>query len=236
MYRFAIALLVLFMFASYGEASETTPGVEKIVVFTFDDGPRPNFLAGALPFFKKEHVPVTFFVVGKSAEMRPEWLKREMNEGHEIENHTMNHPCLVQVRSNGGVCHQITTAMAINEIRQANEVINRIIGYYPHFLRPPYLAMNSVRKAEIEKALEIKVLYPAYKSINPMDYILRNPATIVSRVTKEVNSHGDGTYIIVFHEKEATLKALPELVKFFREKNYEFLRLDELAKKKDIKI
>jgi hypothetical protein len=62
-----------------------------IVALTFDDGPNPNTTPQILDILKKNNVKATFFVIGKNAERYPEIIKRIMDEGHLIGNHSYSH-------------------------------------------------------------------------------------------------------------------------------------------------
>src|SRR3990167_6424485 len=65
---------------------------KKVISLTFDDGPTPPYTNQILDILKKHGVKATFFVTGDNASIHPALLKRMMEEGHEIGNHTWNHP------------------------------------------------------------------------------------------------------------------------------------------------
>ncbi|MFT9597689.1 polysaccharide deacetylase family protein [Mesobacillus sp.] len=53
------------------------PVDEKLVAFTFDDGPDPTFTPQILDALKKYDAKATFFVIGEEAERFPEIVKRQ---------------------------------------------------------------------------------------------------------------------------------------------------------------
>ena len=65
---------------------------KKLIALTFDDGPHPKETNQVLDVLKKYNVKATFFIAGKHANWYPEPLIRASKEGHEIGNHTFNHP------------------------------------------------------------------------------------------------------------------------------------------------
>ncbi len=67
------------------------------IALTFDDGPDPNFTPAILDILKQENVTATFFVIGKNGQAYPDLLRRIVNEGHEIGNHTFTHPNLGEI-------------------------------------------------------------------------------------------------------------------------------------------
>lgn len=193
---------------------------QKVVAFSFDDGPRPQFLEKLLPFLKKEKIPATFFVIGQIASQYPECLKREIREGHEIENHTYSHPLLTKRSLNS----------AISDVKKGAEIIEKITGIRPKFLRPPYFAINSRLVSELKK-IGCHALIHGRNSIGSLDWVyVKNPEKIIIQVCGEAKKRGDLNYVIVFHENMATLKALPEIINFFRARNYQFVCLDDLAR------
>jgi peptidoglycan/xylan/chitin deacetylase (PgdA/CDA1 family) len=227
--RIALGVIIaLATLAGYPAEKALRP---KIVAFTFDDGPRPEFLLRALPYFAKENISVTFFVIGGKANKYPEWIKREFREGHEIENHTMNHVCLAKPSPKWAACQNISSEQAIAEVKRAMEVIERLTGYRTQFVRPPHFAMTRERKREIESALNVRVLEHGSASIGSLDWVYRNPEKIFNQVANTVKARGEGPYVVVFHENDVTLEALPLIIKFFRSRGYEFVRLDEFVKR-----
>ena len=66
------------------------------VALTFDDGPSV-YTEGLLDILQEHEVQVTFFILGQSARIQSETVSRMFAEGHQIGNHTWNHPNLTQL-------------------------------------------------------------------------------------------------------------------------------------------
>ncbi len=64
---------------------------DHTLMLTFDDGPDPTWTPQVLDILAQNHIPATFFVVGKNVAMHPELLKRIVREGHMVGNHTVSH-------------------------------------------------------------------------------------------------------------------------------------------------
>ena len=101
-------------------------------VLTFDDGPHPNTTPHILDILKKRNLKATFFVLGLQAKKYPEIIKRIHDEGHIVGNHTYGHKDLTKLKP-----AQIKT-----EIENTNNLIEKITGEKPKFIRPPYGAVN----------------------------------------------------------------------------------------------
>src|SRR5207248_5625963 len=72
-----------------------------LIALTFDDGPDPVWTPRILDILKQENVPATFFIIGEYGQASPDLLRRIVNEGHDIGNHTYTHPNLGE--SSGGI-------------------------------------------------------------------------------------------------------------------------------------
>jgi len=66
------------------------------IALTFDDGPDPRWTPRIMDILKQENVPATFFIIGKNGQAYPDLVRRMVNEGHEVGNHTFTHPNLVK--------------------------------------------------------------------------------------------------------------------------------------------
>ncbi|NOT78846.1 MAG: polysaccharide deacetylase family protein [Bacteriovoracaceae bacterium] len=64
------------------------------IVLTFDDGPTPGVTDKILDTLKENNVKATFFVIAEKAKDQPELMKRILNEGHIVANHSLSHHAL----------------------------------------------------------------------------------------------------------------------------------------------
>lgn len=109
------------------------------IALTFDDGPDLVYTPQILNKLKNYGVKATFFLLGENAERYPNMVKRIVQEGHIVGNHTYNHPNLLKVSDEE---YQ-------NQIRKTEEILRKLIGYDPKFIRPPYgiITENQLRWA-----------------------------------------------------------------------------------------
>ncbi|MGZ3789132.1 MAG: polysaccharide deacetylase family protein, partial [Bacteriovorax sp.] len=61
------------------------------IILTFDDGPNPGVTNKVLDILLEHNIKATFFVIGKNAQEHPELMKRIVDEGHIVGNHSMTH-------------------------------------------------------------------------------------------------------------------------------------------------
>ena len=92
----SLIIVLSFKTAIYGYEEEVFvkngPRDKKVIALTFDDGPHPKETNQVLDVLKKYDVKATFFIAGKHANWYSKPLIRANEEGHEIGNHTFNHP------------------------------------------------------------------------------------------------------------------------------------------------
>lgn len=70
---------------------------EKVLYLTFDCGYENGNTGAILDALKKHNAPATFFVVGHYLESAPDLVKRMVEEGHIVGNHTYHHPDMSKI-------------------------------------------------------------------------------------------------------------------------------------------
>jgi peptidoglycan-N-acetylglucosamine deacetylase len=197
----------------------------KQILLTFDDGPSEKYTPQILDILKKENIHATFFVVGINAENNLKLVKRLYDEGHEIGNHTFLHPNLAEVS-------QDRVEFELNATRR---LIESVTGHSTVLFRPPYNADSEPENMqEIIPIIEAKKhnYYTVGESIDPEDWEPNVTAdTIMERIIDEQNLGS----IILLHDaggdRSQTVKALPEIIKYYRDKGYTFVTVSSLLGK-----
>ena len=180
----------------------------KKVAITFDDGPNPVYTPKLLDGLKERDVKATFFVIGEEAELYPEIIERMAKEGHEIGNHTYSHVNLC--------C--LDYEEIEYEVNKTNQVIEKITGEYPVYIRPPF---GSWSKELGDKTGMIEVLW----DIDPKDWDTSNTGTVITRVLKNV----DDRNIILFHDaSQSSVDAALAVIDELKERGYAFVGVDEI--------
>ena len=195
------------------EQSENTGTQEyteplKKVALTFDDGPNPVYTPELLDGLEKRNVKATFFLLGEAVEDYPDIAKRIYEDGHLIGNHTYDHVNL------GNLCENA----ACEQVRKTNEIIERVTGYYPEYVRPPF----GEWKENIDNDVTmIKVLW----NVDPLDWATGNADAVVERV---VGKCEDNDIILMHDASESSVKAALRIIDILTKKGYEFVTVDQL--------
>lgn len=106
------------------------------VSLTFDsDGSSAGNAAAYLDILRKHGIHATFFLTGNFASAHPDLVRRMLAEGHEVGNHTVDHPDLVKPpRTDAFICTELT---------QAERMIVAAGGHTSRpFFRPPNGSYN----------------------------------------------------------------------------------------------
>jgi cellulose synthase/poly-beta-1,6-N-acetylglucosamine synthase-like glycosyltransferase/peptidoglycan/xylan/chitin deacetylase (PgdA/CDA1 family)/spore germination protein YaaH len=201
----------------------------KKVVLTFDDGPDAEFTPRILDILKREKVPAAFFVVGSMAEKNIQILRREYNEGYEIGNHTFFHPDISAV----------SIQRVHLELNATRKLIESVTGRSTILFRPPFNAdaepqtlAEVIPVAESRKQSYINI----GESIDPWDW---QPGVTADSIVARAIRQKDLGSMILLHDaggetREETVKALPEIIHYFKSHGYEFTTIAAvLGKTKD---
>ncbi|WP_343695441.1 polysaccharide deacetylase family protein [Flavobacterium sp.] len=202
--------------------------VKKQVILTFDDGPDPVYTPEILDILKKEKVPAVFFVIGIQAENNIPILQRIYKEGHEIGNHTFTHPNIALV----------SPERAAKEMETTRLLIEAITGKSTVLFRAPYNAdAEPTTEAELKPIALSKAqnYYSVGESIDPNDWEKGVSAdSVYIRTVQQYEANPDKG-IILLHDaggnRQATVDALPRIIKYFKSKNVEFTTVYHLLGK-----
>ncbi|OTN77513.1 polysaccharide deacetylase family sporulation protein PdaB [Enterococcus sp. 8G7_MSG3316] len=187
---------------------EAIPDNQKMIAFTFDDGPDPNNTLRLLEMLAKEDVPATFFLIGQNVEMYPNIVKAIAKAGHEIGNHSYNHRDLTT----------LSQEEMVNEITKTDQAIENITGKRPKYFRPPYGSVNQTVADAVNRPI-------IQWSVDSEDWQSKNTSLIIERVTASAT---EGAIVLLHDIHQTTVDAVPELIKQLKESGYTFVTLDTL--------
>ncbi|KAA0746712.1 polysaccharide deacetylase [Bacillus sp. BF2-3] len=185
--------------------------VGKVVYLTFDDG--PSELTGKfLDVLKEQNVASTFFMQGSNLQNTgfQENVKRAVKEGHYIGAHSMTH--------NSDKLYK--KGQFVPEMKETLDLIHDITGTTPKLVRPPYGSAPGLKGEEIRNQIVEAGMKVWDWTIDSNDWKLKdNPQQIIEDVKRTTT---EDVEVVLMHEKPQTLQALPEIIKFYKERGYEF--------------
>jgi cellulose synthase/poly-beta-1,6-N-acetylglucosamine synthase-like glycosyltransferase/peptidoglycan/xylan/chitin deacetylase (PgdA/CDA1 family) len=192
-------------FAEFPTLYHQGAGGEHQVAITFDDGPDPRWTPKILDILKAANVKAAFFLVGVNAERYPGLVRRIVDEGHEIGNHTYYHPNLA-------LCWPEHIRLELNATQLLLETIT---GRATTLFRPPYAADTGPTQlselAPLKIAEELNYLV-VLENIDPQDWAKPGADIILRRIKQQRH---DGSVILLHDaggDRSQTVEALPRIL------------------------
>jgi peptidoglycan/xylan/chitin deacetylase (PgdA/CDA1 family) len=184
----------------------------RAVALTFDDGPWPVHTERILKILHRLHVKATFFMVGNEVERYPDLVRRVKRAGHEIGNHSFDHPI-------DPALADMTETHVIAEMHDTNVQLADD-GVHPTLFRPPGGSYDDFVVDEARRQGMRVVIW----SVDPQDWrASRTRKDIVKKVLKQVEAGS----IILLHDgggdADHTIAALPDLIRGIRKKGLRFV-------------
>ncbi len=99
----------------------------KKVYLTFDSGYEAGYTEKILEVLKQNNVKATFFITAHYVNTQPDLVKRMIDEGHIVGNHTVNHKSMPS----------LTNEQIKQEVMNLHTTIYEKFGYEMKYMRPP---------------------------------------------------------------------------------------------------
>ncbi|KAB3532834.1 polysaccharide deacetylase family protein [Alkaliphilus serpentinus] len=182
--------------------------VIKKIAISFDDGPHPKITPKILEEFHKRGAKATFYVVGDRVERYPSIAYQIIKEGHEIGNHTWDHPYL--------------TKLKVKDIQQqlvaTQEIIFRATGKNAISMRPPYGALNN----RVREAIDMPIIL---WNIDVKDWMYRDSDYISSYIIKHAY---DGAIILLHDIYPSTAEAIGSILDDLIGRGFQLVTVSQL--------
>jgi len=184
------------------------------IAITFDDGPSATQTPRLLKMLKERNIKATFFCLGECVAHNPEIAKQIVEEGHEIANHSWNHPQL----------SKMSEAAVKDQLDRAHNVIKQTTGVTPTLMRPPYGAFTATQRTWAHAVWNYKCIL---WDVDSLDWKHRTPAKTESIIMKETKN---GSIILCHDIHKTTVDAMPATLDALRAKGFKFVTVTELLK------
>ena len=205
-----------------GDIVWDVPSEKKWIALTFDDGPDPAYTPQILELLKQYHAKATFFVIGTRVEQFPNLVKQEVNDEHEIANHSFHHVYM----------NHSSVASIQQEISQTQAVISKITGQPAVLFRPPGGVYNDVI-VQASKLTHTQVIMWSWHQ-DTKDW--NKPG--VDRIVHQVVDHAKNGDIVLFHDhvngSSQTVQALKKILPALQAIGFRFVTVSELLEQKNL--
>jgi len=186
---------------------------QKTVYLTFDDGPS-KLTSEVLDILKESNIHATFFVLGEQVKRFPELVTRVIEEGHALGNHSYNHNYEELYKGFSPFWSQI---------KQTEEAIRSVTGLHTSLVRAPGGTAGHFDDTYF-KLLKEGGYQVVDWNVDSGDSKRRGvPARdIIKDATTHINSD---EVVVLMHDGNGhaeTVKSLPKIISYYKEKGYKF--------------
>ena len=189
---------------------------DKYVYLTFDLGYEAGYTENILNTLKENNVPAAFFITAHYVNTASDLVKRMIDEGHIVGNHTVNHKSMPNL-------DEETTKRELMDLHTA---VYEKFGYEMKYMRPPKGEYSERCLYYTTNLGYVPVMWSfAYADWDEKDQPAKNDA-----ISKIVNNAHNGEIMLLHATSKTNMEVLDTVIKQMRKMGYEFKSLDEFVK------
>lgn len=186
---------------------------KKYIYLTFDEGYEAGYTAKILDILKENDVKATFFITAHYLNTEEDLVKRMIDEGHIVGNHTVNHKSMPSLNA-----EEIK-----KEVMDLHQSMYEKFGYEMKYIRPPKGEFSSNSLAETKKLGYETVMWSfAYEDWNENN----QPNEEKSKKKILENLH-NGEIMLLHGNSKTNTNILDSVIKETKQMGYELKSLDE---------
>ena len=189
---------------------------EKVLYLTFDAGYENGCTAQILDTLKEHDVKAAFFLVGNYIEKNPDLVRRMVDEGHIVANHTMHHPDMSKISGKEAFSKELT---------ELEDLFRSVTGKeLPKYYRPPQ-GIYSEKNLQMAKELGYKTVF---WSLAYADWNNNAQPTKEQAFQKLLPRTHNGAVILLHSTSKTNAEILGELLTHWKNAGYRFDTVDQL--------
>ena len=193
---------------------------EKVMYITFDAGYENGYTEKILDVLKKHQVKAAFFLVGNYIETSPELVKRMVEEGHLVGNHTYTHPDMSSISTVGSF---------EKELKQLEEKYREVIGKeMKKYYRPP---QGKYSESNLKMASDMGYK-TVFWSLAYVDWYESDQPTKEEAFEKLIPRAHPGAIVLLHSTSRTNSEILDELLTRWEDMGYEFRSVEELGQER----
>ena len=189
---------------------------EKVIYLTFDAGYENGCTAKILDILKKHNAPAAFFLVGNYIEKNADLVRRMVEEGHIVGNHTMHHYDMSKLSDQESFSKELTQLEALFQETTGKEL--------PKYYRPPQ-GIYSKENLRMAKELGYKTVF---WSLAYVDWNNDQQPTREEAFEKLLPRIHDGAVVLLHSTSQTNAAILDELLTKWEEMGYRFASIQEI--------
>ncbi len=189
---------------------------EKVIYLTFDAGYENGCTEKILDALKKHNVKAAFFLVGNYIEKNSDLVRRMVNEGHIVANHTMHHPDMSKLSNKESFAKELQDLEALFQSVTGKEM--------PKYYRPPQ-GVYSEDNLKMAQELGYKTVF---WSLAYVDWNNDAQPTAAHAFSKLLPRTHNGAVILLHSTSKTNAEILDELLTRWKDMGYRFETIDKL--------
>lgn len=192
-----------------GAYTELTCDPDKpMIALTWDDGPAPATKV-VLDALEASGGRGTFFVVGNRIPYYEADVKRAVELGCEIANHTWEHAYL----------DKLSAEAIVSQLTQTNDIVEQLTGVRPTLMRPTGGRVNDTVRANVGMPM-------IYWSVDTEDWKTKNTQSTIDSVLSKAY---DGAIILMHDLQDTTGEAAKTIIPELINRGYQLVTVSEMA-------
>ncbi len=190
---------------------------KKTIYLTFDAGYENGYTPKILDTLKKHNVKATFFLVGNYIKTSPDLVKRMVNEGHTVGNHTFSHPDMSSISDK---------AAFTAELSKLEDLFEETVGQkLPKFYRPP---QGKYSEDNLRAAKELGYT-TVFWSLAYADWDNEKQPTAQQALGKLLPRTHNGAVVLLHSTSKTNSEVLDTLLTKWQEEGYSFGEISGLS-------
>lgn len=192
---------------------------KKVLYLTFDEGYENGYTAPILDVLKKHNVKAAFFVVKPYITSNPELIKRMVDEGHLVCNHSNHHPSMASITDQ---------AKFNKELSDVEEAFEELTGKkMPKYFRPP-MGKYSELSLKYTKDYGYKTIFWSFAYA---DWDTKKQPSENFAKKRILDKTHNGAIILLHAVSKTNTNVLDSVITEWENQGYEIKSLEELSKK-----
>ena len=188
----------------------------KVLYLTFDAGYENGSTEKILDVLKKRQVTAAFFLVGNYIEKNADLVRRMVEEGHLVGNHTMHHYDMSKLQDKAAFSKELT---------ELEELFRETTGQeMPRYYRPPQ-GIYSEENLKMAKELGYKTVF---WSLAYVDWNNDAQPTAEYAFSKLLPRIHNGAVVLLHSTSATNAEILDELLTKWEDMGYTFASIDKL--------
>ena len=188
---------------------------DKSIYLTFDEGYEAGYTEQILKILKENDVTATFFITAHYVNSQPDLVKKMIDEGHIIGNHTVNHKSMPD----------LTEEEITKEVMELHQVVYEKYKYEMKYLRPPK-GEFSEKTLKITNQLGYKTVMWSFAY---EDWDESKQPDQESSKKKILDNLHNGEIMLLHGNSKTNTDILDRVIKETKNMGYEFKSLDGIG-------